>query len=69
MPELNFYKALAQANNGNGYGWTRLTFSPIIVTKPHTIVNYGVTTDPDFTGQSWLGQWFSACDFLIEREE
>ena len=69
MPELNFYKALARANNGNGYGWTRLTFSPIIVTKPHTIVNYGVTTDPDFTGQSWLGQWFSACDFLIEREE
>ena len=69
MPDLNFYKALARANNGNGYGWTRLTFSPIIVTKPHTVVNYGVTTDPDFTGQSWLGQWFSACDFLIEREE
>ena len=69
MPELNFYKALARANDGKGYGWTRLTFSPIIITKPHTVVNYGVTTDPDFTGQSWLGQWFSACDFLIEREE
>ena len=69
MPDLDFYKALARANNGKGYGWTRLTFSPIIITEPHTVVNYGVTTDPDFTGQSWLGQWFSACDFLIERVE
>lgn len=69
MPDIDFYKAIAKANNGKGYGWNRLVFYPIIITEPNTIVNYGVTTDPDFTGQTWLGQWFSACDFIIEKIE
>lgn len=62
-------KEIVAANDGNGYGWCRLTFEPIIITKPNTVVNYGVATDPEFTGQTWLGQWFSACDFVIERLE
>lgn len=62
-------KEIVAANNGNGYGWSRLTFEPIVITKPNTVVSYGVTTDPEFTGQTWLGQWFSACDFVVERIE
>jgi phage shock protein PspC (stress-responsive transcriptional regulator) len=62
-------KEIVAANNGEGYGWCRLTFEPIVITKPNTIVSYGVATDPDFTGQTWLGQWFSACDFVVERIE
>ena len=62
-------KEIVGANDGNGYGWSRLMFEPIIITKPNTIVSYGVATDPEFTGQTWLGQWFSACDFVIERIE
>ncbi|MBQ9636437.1 MAG: PspC domain-containing protein [Prevotella sp.] len=68
-PAVDYFKEVAHANNGNGYGWNHLVFEPIIIKEPHTVVNYGVTTDPDFTGQSWLGQWFSACDFIIERVE
>ena len=66
-PTIDYFKEIAKANHGKGFGWSRLEFYPIKITKPHTIVNYGVTTDPDFTGQTWLGQWFSACDFIIER--
>lgn len=65
--ELGFHREITRANNGKGYGWNRIEFKPIVVTKPHTVVNYGVTTDPDFTGQTWLGEWFSACDFIIEK--
>ncbi|MBR3123545.1 MAG: PspC domain-containing protein [Prevotella sp.] len=65
--ELGFHREITRANNGKGYGWNRIEFGPIVVTKPHTMVNYGVTTDPDFTGQTWLGEWFSACDFIIEK--
>ena len=66
-PAVEYFKEIARANNGKGFGWNSLTFEPIIIKKPYTVVNYGVTTDPDFTGQSWLGQWFSACDFVIEK--
>ena len=65
--ELGYHREITRANNGKGYGWNRIEFGPIVVTKPHTMVNYGVTTDPDFTGQTWLGEWFSACDFIIEK--
>lgn len=61
-----FMREIARANNDKGYGWNRLEFNPIIITKP-TAVSYGLTSDPDFTGQTWLGQWFSACDFVFEK--
>lgn len=59
-------QSIADANYGKGYGWERLTFDKITIKQPAAL-KYGVTTDPSFTGQSWLGQWFSASDFLIER--
>ena len=64
--ELGFHREITRANNGKGYGWNRIEFNPIIITKP-TAVSYGLTSDPDFTGQTWLGQWFSACDFVFEK--
>lgn len=63
-----FAREIARANHSKGYGWNRLEFNPIIITKP-TAVSYGLTSDPQFTGQTWLGQWFSACDFIIEHVE
>ena len=59
-------QSVANANDGKGYGWERLTFDKITIKQPAAL-KYGVTTDPSFTGQSWLGQWFSASDFQIER--
>ena len=61
-----FTTSLAIVNEDQGYGWNRLTFGPIVIKKP-TAVSYGVTTDSKFTGKTWLGVWFSACDFVIEE--
>ena len=36
------------------------------ISQPVT-VHYGVSTDPAITRASWLGQWFSACDFELKR--
>lgn len=57
------YRGMARANNGKGYGWNSLVFENVEIAKPNTVVSYGLTSDPAFTGQTWLGQWFSACDF------
>lgn len=58
--------SIIEANGGKGYGWNRLEFNPIVITKP-TAVSYGLTSDYQFTGQPFRGQWFSACDFIIEK--
>ena len=63
------WEEAVKANDGKGYGWNRLTFDPIVITKPNTVVSYGLTSDPAFTGQTWLGQWFSACDFKLKKKE
>jgi len=65
----DFINEISRANNGNGFGWNRIVFEPIVITKPNTAVSYGLTSDPAFTGLTWLGQYFSACDFIIERVE
>ena len=57
--------SLAIVNDEKGFGWNRLVIAPIVI-KETTAVKYGVTTDPKFTGKSWFGEWFSACDFVIE---
>jgi phage shock protein PspC (stress-responsive transcriptional regulator) len=62
-------KEIVAANDGEGYGWSRLVFEPIVITKPNTALSYGLTSDSQFTGQTWLGQWFSACDFVVEKME
>ena len=60
--------SLAQANDGKGYGWNRITIRDIQIKEPVRL-HYGVTTDPDITHSTWLGHWFSACDFELKRSE
>jgi hypothetical protein len=57
---------LREVNNHKGYGWNRIIFEPIRITAP-TVIRYGLTSDDDFTGKTWLGQWFSATDFEVKR--
>jgi len=57
---------IAQANNEQGFGWNRITLPAIVIKQP-TVLHYGVSTVPSLTGQSFLGQWFSACDFELKR--
>ena len=59
---------IRQANHGKGFGWNELTITPIRITQP-TILRYGVSSDPTFTGRTWLGQYFSATDFKVSRVE
>ena len=59
---------MAIANGGKGYGWNRLSSNVFDITKP-TAVKYGLTSDYQFTGQPFRGQWFSACDFVFEKIE
>ncbi|MBQ7472032.1 MAG: PspC domain-containing protein, partial [Prevotella sp.] len=59
-------RCLADVNDSNGYGWSRLVFDSIVVKTPTTI-SYGLCSDPSFTWKSWIGHWFSACDFVLEE--
>ena len=58
--------SLAIVNDEQGFGWNRIVISPIVINTT-TAVKYGVTTESKFTGKTWLGEWFSACDFIIEE--
>ena len=66
--DYDYFRAIALANDGRGFGWNRITL-PLIVIKEHSLLHYGVSTDPSLTDQTWLGQWFSACDFELKRIE
>nr|MCR4921941.1 hypothetical protein [Bacteroidaceae bacterium] len=59
-------RRIAEVNDGRGYGWSRMEIGPFTLKETST-VSYGVSTDPDISGRSWLGQWFSACDFHLEE--
>ena len=61
-------KALVEANDGKGYGWNRISI-PVFEIKEPVRLHYGVTTDPGLTHSTWLGHWFSACDFELKRIE
>ena len=62
-------RRIAEVNDGRGYGWSRMEIGPFTLKETST-VSYGVSTDPAVSGRSWLGQWFSACDFhLVEVRE
>lgn len=64
--EISGYdRRLASANNGKGFGWTRLTIDDIIV-RDGTL-KFGVSTLPEFTGKPLQATWFSACDFEFRR--
>ncbi|MBP5513276.1 MAG: PspC domain-containing protein [Bacteroidaceae bacterium] len=64
--DYNFLCAIANANGSKGFGWNRIALPDMHFTQPVT-VHYGVSTDPALTRASWLGQWFSACDFELKR--
>lgn len=55
---------IAQANDGNGYGWSEVRIDNIIVGRD-SLVTYGVTNEG--TTRSWDGTWFSATGFELQR--
>ena len=62
-----YLKTICEANFGKGYGWSQVEVL-INVNKPDTLC-YGISTDSDFTGHPNESEWFSACDFKVERIE
>jgi hypothetical protein len=61
-----YEKNVLEGNDGKGYGWSVVTIPNIKVGKDG-IVRYGISTDPQFTGQPTHCHWFSATDFKLER--
>ncbi len=61
-----YEKCVVEENDGKGYGWSVVTIPNIKVGKDG-MVRYGISTDPQFTGQPTHCQWFSATDFKLER--
>ena len=60
----------ASAHGGQGYGWNRICLDDITITDdtPNHALTYGVTIDPNATkNSSEVSNWFSACDFIVER--
>ena len=60
----------ASAHGGQGYGWNRIYLDDITITDdtPNHALTYGVTIDPNATqNSSEVSNWFSACDFIVER--
>ena len=60
----------ASAHGGQGYGWNRIYLDDITITDdtPNHALTYGVSIDRDVAmknGES--SNWFSACDFIVER--
>lgn len=53
---------LAKANNGKGFGWTRVEVTGITV-GPDSILTYGVTNCSPTS--AWDGTWLSASDFEL----
>ena len=55
----------ASAHGGQGYGWNRIYLNDITVTNTLT---YGVTLAPEVAlNSAECSNWFSACDFIVER--
>ena len=58
---------IRNVNNGKGYGWSKVEVL-IDIEKPEMLC-FGLSTDPMFTGHPHESEWFSACDFKVERIE
>lgn len=56
---------IAEANDGNGYGWGRIAIDSIVVKDGK--IRYGLTTVPEITGDQFAGTWFSAGDFKLSK--
>lgn len=59
-------KAIVDTNDGNGYGWSRITIKDIKTKRGY--IRYGVTTEPAITNDQFAGTWFSADDFKLTKE-
>ena len=58
----------ASAHGGQGYGWNRIYLDDINVTGNNNSLTYGVTLAPEVAlNSAECSNWFSACDFIIER--
>lgn len=65
-PEQQRTKAIARANDREGFGWNRVCIDSVRIVAP-TAATYGISTDPAFTGAVFRRSWFSATDFKLER--
>lgn len=57
---------IAEANDGNGYGWCKVEIKGIKTATGR--VRYGVTTVPSLTKSHFDGTWFSATDFRLAKD-
>ncbi len=64
--DRQYYQDIADANDGKGFGWNRVTIEGIKVARG--TVSYGVSTRSAFTGTAFGGQWVSATDFRLTHE-
>lgn len=64
--DRQYYQDIADANDGRGYGWNRVTIEGIKVIRGN--VSYGVSTKSSFTNVSFGGQWVSAADFRMKQQ-
>lgn len=63
--DRRLYQSIAEANGGRGFGWSRVVIDGIRVSKGS--LSYGISTNSNFTGASFSGQWVSATDFSVEQ--
>ena len=61
------WQKIAKANHSRGFGWSEVRIDNIVVAQESTPVIYGVSTLPEFTGQSCRAKQFSATDFVLTR--
>lgn len=55
---------ITNANDGKGFGWTRIGIDNIIINE-ETFITYGISTNTGFMH----AKWFSACDVELTRIE
>ena len=52
-------------NDENEMGWKPITIDSIVVAG--NTIAYGMSSDPEFTGETCRAKWFSAMDFKLTR--
>lgn len=68
LPVAERAKKIREANDGKGYGWSTVELI-VKVDRRHTTLCYGVSTWEETTQTPNNAQWFSACDFKVEKIE
>ncbi|MBQ4211227.1 MAG: hypothetical protein II658_09510, partial [Prevotella sp.] len=62
IPQMEEIENIRNANDGKGFGWTRIAIENIIV-KNETTITYGISTNTP----NMRAKWFSACDIELSR--